>query len=421
MRLLLGVLAVALLAPQPASAATIDFVAPGLAYSAAPGEVNVLDVRLDGTAIVFTESAAPLSTSLPFCTPRSPGVVACDPPFQLQLHVTVDLGDGNDRAVFAMPALNTINGGEGDDTLTVSNLTPDAGPLEGLGGPGNDILTAATPSSIVRGGPGEDQLTSSAATTSLFGDEGMDGLNGSAGGETLWGGADRDVILAGEGDDTVLADSQFGGDGPDTVDAGPGNDTIWGGGGNDNLLAGIGDDKVYGQDGNDRLGGEDGNDVLDGGTGDDRLHGGIGGEDTLFGGADDDRLTMGPGRDRADGGEGDDRVLGRDGVAAGLACGTGEDTAAPDARDRVHLDCETFELPVTCSRRCRATGTLMARRVVLGRGAVRMRAGRTRPLRVPLSSKGTSAVRRARSLAVQLVVDTGTRRRVTRFSLRTSL
>ena len=418
MRLLLGVVVVALLAPQPARAATIDLVIPGLTYSAAPGEINVLDVRLEGTTIVFTESGAPLTTTLPFCAPRSPGVVACDPPFLVS--VTVELGDGNDRGVLALPALNTIRAGDGDDTLTVSNLTPDTGPLEAEGGPGNDILTAATPSSMVRGGPGDDHLTSGAATTSLFGDEGVDELTGSAAGETLWGGPGGDVILAGDGNDGVLADSEFGGDGPDVVDAGAGDDTVWGGGGNDRVFGGPGADIINGQDGDDRLTGDDGNDKVDGGTGDDLVTG-LGGDDVLLGGVDDDRLIMGPGRDRADGGEGDDRVLGRDGAAARLACGTGEDTAAPDTRDRVHLDCETFQQRVTCSRRCRATGTLMARDVVLGRGAVRVRAGRTRPLRVPLSSKGRNAVRRAEKLAVRLVVETGARRRVTSFSLRTSL
>jgi Ca2+-binding RTX toxin-like protein len=418
MRLVLGVLAAALLASQPASAATVDFVGPGLTYTAAAGEINVLDVRLEGTTIVFTESGAPLTTPLFFCTTRSPGVVACDVP--VPVHVTADLGDGNDTGVLVMPALSTITGGDGDDTLTVSNLTPDTGPLEGLGGPGNDTLTAATASSFVRGGPGDDQLTSGAAITGLFGDEGTDRLTGSAGGETLWGGPGADAIVAGDGNDTVLADSEFGGDGSDAVDAGPGDDTIWAGGGNDNLLAGPGADKVYAESGNDRLSGDDGDDTLDGGPGDDRVTGRAG-DDLLVGGIGDDRLTMGPGRDRADGGAGDDRVLGRDGVAARLACGAGEDTATPDAGDRVHLDCETFELPVRCRRRCRATGTLTARGVVLGRGAVRVRAGRTRALRVPLSGKGKAAVRRAEKLAVQFVVDTGARRRVTSFSLRTSL
>jgi hypothetical protein len=113
--------------------------------------------------------------------------------------------------------------------------------------------------------------------------------------------------------------------------------------------------------------------------------------------------------------------MSRDRVAARLACGTGEDRAVPDARDRAHLDCETIEQPVTCSRRCRATGTLTSKRgVVLGRGAVRVRAGRTRSLRVPLSSKGVNAVRRAGKLAVRLVVEIGDRRRVTPFSLHTS-
>ena len=419
-RLALGVLVAALMWPTAAAAATIDIVVPsGLSYTAAAGETNVLDVRLEGTTIVFTETAAALSTSVPFCTPRSPGVVACDPPFQIP--VSVDLGDGSDTGVISLPALQTIQAGDGDDTLTLTNLTPDTAPLEGTGGPGNDVVTAASGSVLARGGPGDDHLISGAATTSLFGDEGTDRLTGSPGGETLWGGAGGDMIEAGDGNDTVLADSQFGGDGPDTVDAGAGDDTVWGGGGNDALFGGSGADTVNGQDGADRVYGSEDNDRVDGGAGNDWVVGDSG-EDVLLGGAGNDRVIMGWGRDRADAGDGDDQVIATDGVSTKLACGTGEDRVMPGARDRVHLDCETIEQAASCKRRCRVSGVLETKRgVVLGRGSVRLRANRVGSVRVPLSSKGRNAVRRAGKLAVRLIVDTGKPRRVIPFSLQTSL
>jgi hypothetical protein len=438
-RLLAGVLVAALTCPAAAPAATVSLEGAGVVYRAAPGETNVLDVRLEGTTVVFTETSATI-TDAGICTTRSPGVVACDgPPGFGMFRANAELGDGNDSGVFVMPALNTIDAGEGDDTLVISNVTPGTGPLEGLGGPGNDNLTAASADTFVRGGPGDDLLTSGVGTAGLFGDDGTDRLTGSAGGETLWGGAGGDMIAAGDGNDSVLADSEFGGGGPDTIDAGAGNDNVFAGDGDDQVSGGAGDDDLRGEGGADRLSGGDGNDSLDGGAGsdavagdagDDRVAGGIGdddvaggaGDDVLLGGPGDDLVTMGPGRDRADAGGGDDRVLGRDGVAARLACGTGEDSATPDGGDRVHLDCETFEQPVRCSKRCRATGTLTTMRgVVLGRGFVRVPARRTRSLRVPLSGKGKSLVRRAERLTVRLVVNTGARRRATSFSLRTSL
>ena len=142
----------------------------------------------------------------------------------------------------------------------------------------------------------------------------------------------------------------------------------------------------------------------------------------MLGGAGNDRLTLGPGRDRVDAGGGDDSVLGRDGARSTIECGTGEDAASPAGRDRVHLDCETIEQAVRCRRRCAATGTLTAKSgALLGRGSVRVPARRTRVLRVPLTGKGETAVRRARRLAVRLTVSTGARRSVRRFSLHTSL
>ncbi len=62
--------------PAVAPAATISLDLGAVAYKAAPGEINVLDVRLEGTAVVFTETSATI-TDAAFCTTRSPGVVVC--------------------------------------------------------------------------------------------------------------------------------------------------------------------------------------------------------------------------------------------------------------------------------------------------------------------------------------------------------
>jgi Ca2+-binding RTX toxin-like protein len=426
------VLAVGLLWPPAASAATLSFDAPALVYSAAPGENNMLDVRRDGTATVFTETGAAI-TDFPagLCTVRGPGVVACDTMVsQFSPPVRVALADGNDHATINLPSSISVDAGEGDDGLTISAASPLATEvIEGTGGPGNDVLVAAG-AVMARGGPGDDQLTATAPDALLAGEAGDDALIGSPGRDNLQGGGGRDAIRAGDGDDAILADSEFGGDDADTIDAGPGNDRVSAGGGDDTASGGPGDDLVAGDAGNDRLAGGAGTDSLAGGAGRDRLTGAAG-NDSLLGGAGDDILTMGPGRDRANAGAGNDRIAARDGVAAALECGAGEDAAAPDSRDRVHLDCETIEQRVGCPRRwrqrCRVAGTLIGGRTntVLGRGAVSVPAGKKRTLRVPVSAKGHSAVRRARRLTVRLdvAVSAAGRRQATRtrFSLRVAL
>jgi hypothetical protein len=87
----------------------------------------MLDVRLDGTAIVFTESGAAI-TSFPagVCTARGPGVVACQGTFDqaFSTPVRVGLADGNDRGTVDLPTFAVIDAGEGDDELTLATVTP---------------------------------------------------------------------------------------------------------------------------------------------------------------------------------------------------------------------------------------------------------------------------------------------------------
>jgi Ca2+-binding RTX toxin-like protein len=91
---------------------------------------------------------------------------------------------------------------------------------------------------------------------------------------------------------------------------------------------------IFGRGGADILRGGDGRDYLEGGRGDDRVAG-EGGADTLFGGI---------GVDRLDGGPGPDALFSFDGSADVVDCGSGDDTAQVDRRDRV-VNCETIVAP----------------------------------------------------------------------------
>jgi len=77
-------------------------------------------------------------------------------------------------------------------------------------------------------------------------------------------------------------------------------------------------DKLYGKNGHDRLFGLDGNDLLVGGTG----------------------------RDLLEGAAGNDRLIARDDERDLVRCGSGQDQAVVDKKDRVASNCESVDRPV---------------------------------------------------------------------------
>lgn len=462
-----------------ASAATVSVELPStLVFTAAAGESNNLNVHMDGALVVFHDSGAPVALGEHFlvdCNQPDQNTVTCNPG-QFMRSVRAELLDGDDQGTLDLLLMAALQGGDGNDTLTVSTSTPAVAPVEARGEVGNDTITAGRGDVLLYGGPGEDLLTAGTQGVSLMhGDAGNDRLIGSAGREVLVGDAGADTIAAAEGDDQIFGDD-FGAfgpfdPGPDNIDAGPGTDNVDAGGGNDIVMGGPGPDTLTGGIGDDQLEGAEDDDVLDGASGNDTLNGGAGrdtirgsdgadmasggaGGDLVFGGIDNDRLTGGgtgatsadpgdrvdgedgadviaggPGRDGLFGGPGDDRVRmgpGGDGVDAGgdddtviatdraagsIACGTGEDAVAPDRRDRVHIDCETIERPVRCPARwrskCSVSATLSTtgrRATVLGRGSARIRRGRTRIVRVPLSPRAQGIVRRAKKIDVRLAL-----------------
>ncbi len=128
----------------------------------------------------------------------------------------------------------------------------------------------------------------------------FDAVFGNSGSQDVQGTSLDDVIVTGEGNDTVTA-----GLGDDFIDGGAQNDQIAGGFGNDTLLGGDGADNLDGGINNDTLNGGSGNDTLWGMAGVDTLVGGDG-DDLIYGGDDPDILLGLAGADTLDGGEGDD-------------------------------------------------------------------------------------------------------------------
>ncbi len=228
-----------------------------------------------------------------------------------------------------------VNGGDGNDSLTVlAKSTEIAGAtLNGEGG--DDLLTGADTSDTLNGGAGNDRLV---------GAKGVDAMNGGDGNDTLvWNNGDgSDRMIGDAGNDGVevngsptlgdvfTLDPEAGGVKfqrtnlvPFTLDTATERFQVNGLGGNDSISAspgvgaltllsvdgGAGADTVAGSDGPDLILGGEGNDVLSGGGGDDRIVGDRG-NDTMNGGAGDDTLVWnnGDGTDVVNGDDGRDTV-----------------------------------------------------------------------------------------------------------------
>ena len=228
-----------------------------------------------------------------------------------------------------------VNGGDGNDSLTVLAHGDEVAAVGLDGGPGDDRLTGADSNDTLNGGEGNDRI---------IGAVGADVLNGGAGNDTLvWNNGDGSDTLNGDAgnDGTEVNGAPMTGDmfsiEPNagrikfqrtnlkafTLDASTERFQVNGLGGDDSLTArdgvgaltllsvdgGAGVDTVTGSDGPDVILGGEGNDVLNGGGGDDRIVGDRG-NDTMNGGAGDDTLVWnnGDGTDVANGDDGRDDV-----------------------------------------------------------------------------------------------------------------
>jgi Ca2+-binding RTX toxin-like protein len=344
--------------------------------------------------------------------------------------ILIYLGDGNDIAQSindrAAGHSVTFFGEDGDD-----DFDSDAGSDVLDGGPGNDEFSPDDndpgPGDVVRGGPGIDTLQTGNPTggvgpiTVAFDDLPNDGYPGEGDNYA----SDLENLSA---TGTAPAIHFTGNDAPNVV-----------------TLRSESADIVRGLGGNDMIDGANGNDQLDGGDGD----------DTIYGGGNDDVIVGGPGVDSLSGEgsgsglyvsiAGNDTIDARDGNREGLNCGPGADTAIVDALDIVPQDpgslCEVVDRPlaavaatvrssklkvaakkrVSVSLACPAgvatcTGKVTLKTaskvrvgkkrsvVTFGSAKYSVAAGTSGNVRVNLSSKARSVLRKSKSVRVRITV-----------------
>lgn len=193
-----------------------------------------------------------------------------------------------------------------DDTIGGGGLADDinagggANVIDALGGDDRMLIRTGF-ANIIDGGDGNDTLT-------LYGYDNLRTVFDASGpavaeqyGSVITN-VENYIVYTGD-----LADDVRLGAGSDIYFAAGGRDRADGGAGDDKLYGASGDDILAGGDGNDELWGEDSNDILTGGIGNDRLLGG-GGDDVLRGGDGDDTLSGDGGNDRMYGGKGNDEI-----------------------------------------------------------------------------------------------------------------
>jgi Ca2+-binding RTX toxin-like protein len=228
-----------------------------------------------------------------------------------------------------------INGGDGNDSLTILAKSTEIVSATLNGEAGDDALTGADTNDALNGGDGNDRLVGAKGTDLMVGGAGNDTMvwNNGDGSDRINGEAGNDTTevngSANLGDVFTLAPEPGGVKFqrtnlvPFTLDTATEHFQVNGLGGNDSVTAadgvgaltlltvdgGTGDDSISGSDGPDLLLGGEGNDILDGRGGDDRIVGDRG-NDTLSGGAGDDTLVWnnGDATDVMDGGDGHDDV-----------------------------------------------------------------------------------------------------------------
>lgn len=221
--------------------------------------------------------------------------------------------DGNDTIVFEAGASNgTISGFDGNDTISLSGNFTNVVINGNAGGDAifNDESLSLFNTRILGGDDndsGIDIEVENVVSSSINGNKGNDtivvDLDGQATGFTIFGGQGSDTIIfsddGGDNQDVVISGDlgndnidATGANGSNTLIGGDGNDTIFGGDGDDTITGDAGDDILLGGDGDDTIVGGNGNDVLTGGTGTNELTGSLGADTFTVGdGADTWILT----------------------------------------------------------------------------------------------------------------------------------
>jgi Ca2+-binding RTX toxin-like protein len=259
-----------------------------------------------------------------------------------------DLLEGNNGS-------DTVLGGSGDDTLEGGNgadqLDGGTEPDELYGDDGDDTLIGGPGKDLIEGGPGDDIIRAADdSADSVNCGDGQDTVYvediaptrdrlvecenviavppeaATPDGTSLIRGTDKNDLLRG----TPGPDSLFGKEGDDRLFGAGGDDYVDGEWGDDELHGGPGDDTLAGRSGDDRIFGEAGDDEITGDRGSDHISGGAG-NDSIFGNLAPDVVSGGPGDDRINVVRGETDVV---------RCGAGHDVVLADGTDKVAGDCE---------------------------------------------------------------------------------
>jgi Ca2+-binding RTX toxin-like protein len=249
-------------------------------------------------------------------------------------------------ATVANTLLIQVFGGDGNDTIALSEVNGALPRANLFGEAGNDTLTGGSGEDMLDGGPDNDVLLGKGGADTLIGGDGNDTITGGVGNDiiqmgpgndrSIWNsGEGSDVVDGSDGIDTVEVNSGNGAEtftvtangtrvrfdrvtpGPFFIDIGNcenlvlnangGNDTLScsgdlaslihiiadGGPGDDILLGSNGDDTLIGGDNNDFIDGKQGNDTILLGNGDDTVQWDPGdGNDTVEGQGGNDTLVL---------------------------------------------------------------------------------------------------------------------------------
>jgi Ca2+-binding RTX toxin-like protein len=323
---LLVLLALALLVPAAAPAATVSRQGDQIRYEAASGERNhvIVSAGNNDDQIGFTENSPADLQAGPGCTshePTQPGFVTC--PRSPVTGINVNLGNGNDGAAvflatfFSQPAPVVVNGGPGRDEVTSSGTVT----LDGLANDGpHGVDNYARVEDVANAADGvDDNFTGNDAANRLASPGGSDTFDGRGGDDVI---STRDVrrdledsgqippdrVTCGTGEDAAYVDDvdvvaddceviirrdnvarltaeddTFTAQGPGLTIFGLGGDDAIGAGGAKSVSGGSGDDRITlgsavditanGDTGNDRIYGLVGRDRINGGAGNDKLYG----------------------------------------------------------------------------------------------------------------------------------------------------
>ena len=156
----LATIVIAALAFAPsAGAGTVEMAGTTAVFTAALGELNDVDAELTD------DGSLQLSDTNPVRVSGNPSCLASGSTIDCSLGATalrLELGDGDDRArvtgADTMPL--TVDGGDGEDELTVTGE-----PVTLIGGSGDDLLDATGLGLKFAGGPGNDLIRNRAAAS----------------------------------------------------------------------------------------------------------------------------------------------------------------------------------------------------------------------------------------------------------------